>query len=79
MNTILFDFHNQLLRRARDVRAAVEVDSPCLSWCQIDSVNGWCEGCMRSLDEIADWSAMSSVEKRQVWLSIEMRINGKNL
>ena len=46
---------------AADVEA---VPSPCNSVCRMDARTGWCEGCMRSLDEIAGWSTMSDAEKR---------------
>jgi len=29
--------------------------------------SGWCEGCLRTLDEIAAWSTMSEGAKRSVW------------
>lgn len=42
------------------------VPSPCTGVCRIDPRTGWCEGCQRSLDEIANWSTMSEREKRAV-------------
>ena len=30
-------------------------------------VHGWCEGCFRTLDEIADWGMCSDAQKRAVW------------
>ncbi len=38
--------------------------------------NRWCEGCFRTLDEIAQWSRMSDAEKRAVWVLIEQRAAG---
>jgi predicted Fe-S protein YdhL (DUF1289 family) len=32
-----------------------------------------CQGCFRTLDEIAAWSAMSDDDKRLVWQQIERR------
>jgi len=32
------------------------VPSPCILVCVIDPASGWCEGCLRTLDEIAGWS-----------------------
>jgi predicted Fe-S protein YdhL (DUF1289 family) len=37
--------------------------SPCISVCRIDSATGLCEGCLRTLDEIADWPMLSVREK----------------
>lgn len=34
---------------------------------------GWCEGCARSLDEIAAWSALDDDAKRRVLVQLEAR------
>jgi predicted Fe-S protein YdhL (DUF1289 family) len=34
---------------------------------------GLCEGCLRTLDEIAAWSRMEAHEKRAVWVLLEQR------
>ena len=34
---------------------------------------GLCEGCLRTLDEIATWSRMDDHEKRAVWLLLDRR------
>jgi predicted Fe-S protein YdhL (DUF1289 family) len=44
------------------VRAAVP--SPCISVCAMDEATGWCEGCLRTLDEITSWGAMDEDAKR---------------
>ncbi|HVG03343.1 MAG TPA: DUF1289 domain-containing protein [Burkholderiaceae bacterium] len=33
----------------------------------MDASTGWCQGCLRSIDEIARWSQMNDDEKRAVW------------
>ncbi len=40
--------------------------SPCIDVCRMDAATGWCEGCLRTLDEIAAWSVLSDEEKRTV-------------
>ena len=40
--------------------------SPCISVCTMDADSGWCEGCLRSIEEIARWSGMDDDEKRSV-------------
>ena len=35
--------------------------------------NGLCEGCLRTIDEIAAWSRMDDDEKRAVWILLEER------
>jgi predicted Fe-S protein YdhL (DUF1289 family) len=37
--------------------------SPCIGTCRIDPATGWCQGCWRTLDEIADWPMLSVREK----------------
>jgi uncharacterized protein len=37
---------------------------------------GFCEGCWRSIEEIAAWSRMNDDEKRAVWVLIEERREG---
>ena len=55
------------------VVSATSVPSPCTSVCRMDARTGWCEGCMRTLDEIAAWSTMSDTEKRAVWDLLDER------
>ena len=63
-----------LIERAAAARAvASEVPSPCISICRIDPESSFCEGCLRTIDEIAAWSRMSDVDKRSVWRAIELR------
>jgi uncharacterized protein len=40
--------------------------SPCISICRMDETTGWCEGCLRTLDEIAVWSLLDDAERQQV-------------
>ena len=42
------------------------VTSPCINVCKMNGITGLCEGCARSLEEIASWSAYSGAEKRVV-------------
>jgi predicted Fe-S protein YdhL (DUF1289 family) len=41
--------------------------------CRIDASSGWCEGCQRTLDEIADWGTMSDEARLAVWARIVRR------
>ena len=47
--------------------------SPCNDVCRMDAASGWCEGCLRTLDEIARWSTMPDSERLAVWSRIEER------
>ncbi|WP_345812624.1 DUF1289 domain-containing protein [Paraburkholderia sp. PREW-6R] len=49
------------------------VPSPCISVCRMDASTGWCEGCLRTIDEIAGWSLFSDDAKRGIWNAIELR------
>jgi len=49
------------------------VPSPCISVCRIDPATGWCEGCYRTIDEIAHWGLLDDAEKRGVWLELNRR------
>ncbi|MCA8863389.1 MULTISPECIES: DUF1289 domain-containing protein [unclassified Halomonas] len=41
--------------------------SPCIQICQIEPTTSVCEGCGRTLDEIALWGSMTEAEKTPVW------------
>jgi uncharacterized protein len=43
-----------------------EVASPCINLCRMDATSGYCEGCRRSLQEIASWPEYTAAEKRAV-------------
>ena len=47
--------------------------SPCINVCRMDASTGWCEGCLRTIDEIAGWSLFDDDAKRAVWDAIEIR------
>ena len=49
------------------------VPSPCISVCRMDAKSGLCEGCQRTLDEIASWSLMGDAEKQAVWDALPQR------
>jgi hypothetical protein len=64
-----------LAERAELARASAEnVPSPCVSVCSLDGSGAYCEGCLRSLDEIRLWSTSTDAEKKAVWERIEQRI-----
>lgn len=50
-----------------------DVPSPCINVCRMNAQTGLCEGCFRTIDEIAHWSAASNAEKRAVWEEIRWR------
>jgi len=52
---------------------SAQVPSPCISVCRIDPGSGLCEGCLRTLDEIASWGSLGDDAKRSVWSAIGRR------
>lgn len=73
------DALHRLTERAAQIestaRASVarDVPSPCLSVCRMDMASGLCEGCLRTLDEIAGWSRADDEAKRRIWQAIDAR------
>ena len=57
--------------------AAAEADSgvasPCIEVCRMNPRTGRCDGCYRTLDEIAQWSEYSEAEKRAVLARLPRR------
>ena len=49
------------------------VRSPCISVCRIDEATGYCEGCLRTIDEIAGWGMMTDDRKASVWEELRRR------
>ena len=55
------------------VAARRRISSPCISVCRIDERTGWCEGCQRTLDEIAAWGTMTDEERSRIWRELPER------
>lgn len=51
----------------------MSLSSPCINICRMDADTGWCEGCQRSLDEIAGWSRASEDDKRRILAAVTER------
>lgn len=49
------------------------VPSPCVGVCRMNGVTGCCEGCQRTIDEIALWSQMTGRDKLAVWKALPQR------
>ena len=67
---------DRLARQARKIATGLcdDVPSPCVSICRMNPVSELCEGCFRTLDEIALWGRMEEGSKREVWKQIGQRI-----
>jgi uncharacterized protein len=49
------------------------VKSPCVKVCQMDPTRDLCIGCLRTLDEIARWGAMSEAQREAVLADLPRR------
>ncbi len=49
------------------------VASPCTNVCRMHAESGLCEGCSRTLDEIAAWAGLNDTEKRRVLAAVALR------
>jgi predicted Fe-S protein YdhL (DUF1289 family) len=44
----------------------MSVASPCINVCRMDPGSGLCEGCFRTLDEIALWARIDDVRRAAI-------------
>ena len=49
------------------------VKSPCINVCKLNPKNNLCEGCLRTSDEISNWSKYSDNKKRSVMSILKNR------
>lgn len=56
-----------------DIWKRDEVESPCIKICVIHPQTRLCTGCLRSIDEITGWSAMSAQQRRDVIAELPAR------
>ncbi len=42
------------------------VASPCINICRMHAGTGWCEGCARTIDEIAAWGRLDDATRQRV-------------
>ena len=50
-----------------------DVESPCNRVCTIDLGSGYCIGCLRTLDEISRWHAMTNAERARLVAELPAR------
>ncbi|WP_226780637.1 DUF1289 domain-containing protein [Oceaniglobus trochenteri] len=48
------------------VWSRAETDSPCVKICVVHPAERLCTGCLRTLDEIAQWSRLDAAQRRQI-------------
>ena len=54
-------------------RTPAPIASPCVGVCAIEPRSGWCEGCLRTIDEIAAWGALDDRTRREIWKQLPAR------
>ena len=59
--------------KVQALAADERVPSPCNDVCRIDLASGFCEGCLRTIDEVVGWGASSDEQKREVWEQLKLR------
>ncbi len=62
----------------KDATAPAAVASPCTGVCAIEPESGWCEGCLRTIDEIAAWGALDEGARREIWKRLPARRAARN-
>ncbi|WP_420993977.1 DUF1289 domain-containing protein [Cupriavidus sp. 30B13] len=62
-----------LARGAQAAQHALPVPSPCRNVCRMDAASGYCEGCLRTIEEIAAWSGSDDAARRAVWARLPAR------
>jgi uncharacterized protein len=49
------------------------MESPCRKICVVDAAQRRCAACLRSLDEIANWSSYSADQRRRIMAELPRR------
>jgi predicted Fe-S protein YdhL (DUF1289 family) len=44
----------------------------------MNEATGFCEGCLRTIDEIAAWSSLDDAQKKAIWLVLPARRKSSN-
>lgn len=61
-----------------DIWKRAELESPCIKICVIHPESRLCTGCLRSIDEIGAWSAMSPQVRREIMDALPSRAGAMN-
>ena len=55
------------------------VESPCVAVCKIDHESGYCIGCNRTLEEIANWSSFNDIQKKKILMKVKKTTSKQNV
>ena len=53
------------------------VKSPCVAVCKIDYESGYCIGCKRTIEEIANWSILNNQQKKKILAKVKSKNTSK--
>jgi predicted Fe-S protein YdhL (DUF1289 family) len=65
--------HNPVIEQLDLQAHAGSWPSPCISVCVMNPQTGWCDGCLRTIDEIVQWSGATDSDKQAIWIEIKRR------
>jgi predicted Fe-S protein YdhL (DUF1289 family) len=68
---------NKSLFRPSLAATTSTVPSPCVSVCRMNPGTGFCEGCWRTIDEIAAWSQLDDQAKQAILVRLDERMFGE--
>ena len=57
----------------REEAEARRLQSPCTGVCLIDEQTGFCQGCLRTLDEVAAWGSSTVSQRLEILAAIKRR------
>lgn len=52
----------------------VPIPSPCVGICTMDASSGWCLGCGRTSDEVAEWASANDERRSAIWAVLPERV-----
>lgn len=70
------DRNEELAQAIAFARTQTPVGSPCIDVCRLNPVSGYCEGCLRSRDEIKTWKSMGDQDRLALLASLGTRMRG---
>ena len=49
------------------------METPCIDVCVVDAASGLCEGCLRTVAEIASWASLTPDERQRLMRALPAR------
>lgn len=69
------DRNEALAQAIAFARTQTPVGSPCIDVCRLDPASGYCEGCLRSRDEIKAWKALNDPDRLALLATLMRRVD----